>query len=106
MSVFPVQETINIGVAVENERYCLAMCESGKATHRREFAVDAGGRSSLANYIAGFEMPARIAIGAATPATIAMAVALSAIPQSEIFLVSPSVAAQSVELARYAERSL
>lgn len=106
MSISSVQKAISIGVAVENDRYCLAMCESGKAVRRREFAADARGQSSLESFIAGFKMPARIAIGATTAATIAMAVALSSIPQSEIFLVSPSIASQSVELARYAERSV
>jgi hypothetical protein len=105
MSISSVQKSINVGVTVENDRYCLAMCESGKAVRRWEFAADARGQSSLESFIAGFKMPARIAIGATT-AAIAMAVALSSIPQSEIFLVSPSIASQSEELARYAERSV
>lgn len=106
MSISSVQKAISVGVAVENDRYCLALCESGQAIRRREFAVDASGQSSLKNFLAGLKSPARIAVGASTAAAVAMAVALSAIPHSEIFLVSPSIAAQSVELARYAERTV
>ena len=106
MSIFSVQNAISVGISVEDDRYCLAMCESGNAIRRREFAVDASGQSSLENFLAGLKSPARIAVGASTAAAVAMAVALSAIPQSEIFLVSPSIAAQSVELARYAERAV
>lgn len=105
MSICSVQKAISVGVAVENDRYCLAVCEGGSGIRRREFAVDASGQLSLASFVAGFNMPARIAIGAST-AAIALAVALSAIPQSEIFLVAPSIASQSVQLVRYAERSI
>lgn len=106
MSISSVQKAISVGVSVENDRYCLALCESGSAIRRREFAVDASGQSSLKNFLVSLKSPARIAVSASTAAAVAMAVALSTIPQSEIFLVSPSIAAQSVELARYAERTV
>lgn len=106
MSISSVQKAISVGVAVENDRYCLALCESGNAIRRREFAVDARGQSSLESFLAAMKTPVRIAVSASTAAAVAMAVALSAIPHSEVFLVSPSIAAQSVELARYAERTV
>lgn len=106
MSICSLQKAISVGLAIENDRYCLSMCEKGQRIRRREFAVDAGGQASLESFVASFKVPARIAVGASTAAAVAMAVALSAIPQCEIFLVSPSIASQSLQLARYAERSI
>jgi hypothetical protein len=106
MRISSAQEAISVGVAGENDRYCLATCERGNAVRRREFAVAARGESSLESFVADFKMPARIVYAATTAATTAMAVALGGIRQSEIFPASPSIASQSVELARYVKRSV
>lgn len=101
-----LQQLFNVGVAIENEHYRLSLCESGQIVEQREFSTDAEGQSKLKQFIGDLKKPARIAIGATTTAAVSMAIALSSIAHSEIFLVSPRIAAQSIDLARYVERTI
>lgn len=106
MSISSVEKALSVGVALEDGRYSLVMCESGQATRRREFPVGAHGQAHLEKYLASFKALKRIALGATTAAMVTLGVALSALPRSEIYLVSPSIALRSVELAHYAKRSV
>lgn len=106
MSNTSVDKAISIGVAVRNNCFVVVTRENGKASGEHLFGTTPAGQSSLSRFISSLGRPARIAVSSATAVAVALAFALTAFPRREVALVSPSYAEQSVDLARYAERSI
>jgi hypothetical protein len=94
-----------IGIALEHNNYLVATRDHGRDLESMTFPADAAGTAALTSFVKSWHKPIRLAVLSAGTAAIGMALALSDLPQSEVFLVSSAAADQPAALARYAERA-
>lgn len=99
-----MDDDICIGILHIDDQLEVATRRPGAEARTRLFLANATGIHALTQFVAGFHRPVRAAVAGAAAITIGLA--LSAVPDSEVYVVSPVVAAKSVNLARYAERAI
>ncbi len=97
--------TLCIGIALQQDNYVVATRDDGHDLPPRSFPANAAGAAALTTFVKSWRKPIRLAVLSAGTAGISVAVALSTVPQSEVFLVSSATANQPGALARYAERA-
>ena len=97
--------TLCIGIALQHDNYLVAASDDGHDLAPMSFPADAAGTAALTSFVKSWHKPIRLAVLSVGSAAIGVAVALSAMPHSEVFLVSSATASQPTALVRYAERS-
>lgn len=100
-----MDEDICIGIAVIGDQLEVATRQAGRLESGRLFLANARGVQALTQFVAGLRMPVRVAVAGGT-AALGIGLALAAVPASEVFMVSPAVAARPADLALYAERAI
>jgi hypothetical protein len=99
-----MDDDICIGIILVDNQLEVTTRQAGREETGRLFMANPKGIAALTQFVASFRAPVRAAVAGATAVSIGLA--LAAIPESEVFMVSPTVAAKSLDLARYAERAI
>lgn len=104
-----MKRVICIGITLEHDllRVATRLADRpGEEILFQTFASDVHGCAALAQALKRWEAPLRLAVAAASAAAITLAIGLADTPRREVMLVSPAMAAQPADLARYASRAL
>jgi hypothetical protein len=96
--------TLCIGIALQQDNYLVAACDEGHDLAPMSFPANAAGTAALTTFLKSWHKPIRLAVLSVGTAAISVAVALSAVPGSEVFLVSSATASLPAALVQYAER--
>ncbi|MCE1242748.1 hypothetical protein [Oryzomicrobium sp.] len=103
-----MKRAICVGIALEKGLLRVATRipkRQGEEIVFQTFASDSQGHAALAQALKRWEAPLRLAVAAAGAAAVTLAVGLADVPRREVILVSPAVASQPADLARFASRA-
>lgn len=95
-----------IGIALVGQDIRVAARAGGREIALGCFPAGPLGTAALLSYLAGWQMPLRLAVAAAGAAALGLALAVGAPHDREVFLVSALTVGTASDLARYAERAV